>query len=588
MLVYGDHSRRVSPQAVIEDVGSTLSRVAAMAPGIERHSELVAAFIEMGEVAQGIADAEFEARGCDARSPAQDAAMAALLAMAEAIRRSWDSGFADAEPVPQDTLQVLSRMQLAQSLALKQPEGYAFYAVYPESYLQAASALSGLSPVRAIGIRSIGTGLAALVAVAAGPSQPVTVRPTGDPFRRTIRLSEDLAAELVSDPASRFAIIDEGPGFSGSSFGAVADFLEEKGVPSGQVHFFPSHANDLGPEANARHRERWRRAQRHVVDFDKLVLRATNPAHLLENWVSDLIGTPDGPLQDISGGAWRSRRFVQETEWPPSHIQQERRKFLMRAGGETWLLKFVGLGREGARKLELAQRLHQGGFVPEPASYRHGFLVEHWIEKARPLSRDGGNRAALVERLAAYIGFRARAFPAEQGASLAQLLAMARRNIGLGLSEDLARRVDEWEPDLASLARQVHPIRTDNRMHAWEWLRTPDDRLIKTDALDHHVGHDLVGCQDMTWDIAGANIEFGLSDREKAELCRGVERLTRRRVDPRLLAFSELCYAAFQLGHWTLAADALVGFPAEAARTRKATAVYARTLERLLLQHEAQ
>jgi hypothetical protein len=86
----------------------------------------------------------------------------------------------------------------------------------------------------------------------------------------------------------------------------------------------------------------------------------------------------------------------------------------------------------------------------------------------------------------------------------------------------------------------------------------------------------------VTWDIAGACIEFGLSDEEKADLCQGVERVTQRGADRRLLAFSELCYAAFQLGHWSLAAKALVGFPEEAQRTSAAAASYARTLEGLL------
>jgi hypothetical protein len=580
MLVYGDHSRTVSTRAVLDGIGRALRRVRAMPPGIERHGEFVAAFIEAGELAQGIADAEFEARGCDARSSAQDAAMALLVGMAEGIRLSWDSGFAEVEPMPVAALQMLTGVPLPESVILNQPEGYAFYALYPESYLQAASAVAGVKQV--IGIRSIGTGLAALVAASAGASRPVTVRPTGDPFRREIKLSEDMAAELVCDADARFAVADEGPGFSGSSFGAVADFLEERGVSSDKIHFFPSHANDLGPEASFRHRERWRRAARHAVDFDELVLHAANPAHRLESWVSDLTGPAGGPLEDISGGTWRSRRFAHDSEWPPSHVQQERRKFLLRAGSGTWLLKFVGLGREGARKLELARQLHAAGYAPEPVGYRHGFLVERWIEHGRNLRPDSDDRPALLARLTAYIGFRASAFPAELGASLTQLLAMARRNTASGLNEHVAERLDVWEPQLGEMQSQVHPVCTDNRLHAWEWLQTPDGAMLKTDAVDHHAAHDLIGCQDVTWDIAGAGIEFDLSGDEKAELCQGVERLTERRLDRRLLAFSELCYAAFQLGHWSLAAKALIGFPEEAQRTRTAATSYARMLERLL------
>ena len=67
----------------------------------------------------------------------------------------------------------------------------------------------------------------------------------------------------------------------------------------------------------------------------------------------------------------------------------------------------------------------------------------------------------------------------------------------------------------AGLKGAVRRVETDNRLHAWEWLHTPDGRLLKTDALDHHAGHDLIGCQDITWDIAGATVELDLSDRSE-------------------------------------------------------------------------
>ena len=187
-------------------------------------------------------------------------------------------------------------------------------------------------------------------------------------------------------------------------------------------------------------------------------------------------------------------------------------------------------------------------------------------------------------RLAAYIGFRAQCFAAapDDGASLAQLLAMARHNAASGVGATLAQRLDPWAGELAHLDRQVRRLRTDNRLHAWEWLRTSDGRLMKTDALDHHAAHDLVGCQDITWDIAGAGIEFGLAAAEQAQLCDAIECITRTAVDRRLLAFSQPCYAAFQFGYWSLAADALAGFPAEARRTRAAADAYGRVLARLI------
>lgn len=587
MLVYGDLARRVGTAAALDDLAKLLRRLSAMPPGIDRHADLVAAFIVIGELAQGIADAEFEARGVDDRSPAQDAAMAALMTMADAVRRSWQSAFLDLRPLPPDILDGLSNAGLPETVLVKRPEGYAFYALYPESYLEAASAMGRERAVRVIGIRSIGIGLAALVASALGAPAPVTMRPAGDPFRREIKVSDDLAAELLEAQDARFAIVDEGPGLSGSSFGAVADWLEARGVDPRRIHFFPSHPNDLGPMSAAPHWQRWQNASRHVVDFDELVLRAANPMHRLEAWVTGLIGSPEGPAEDISGGGWRRHRFPDEAGWPPCHVQQERRKFLVHVGGETWLLKFVGLGREGAEKLDMAKRLHAAGLAPEPAGYRHGFLIERWLESARPITPATLDRAALIERLAAYIGFRATTFPAgpHEGAPLALLLTMARRNTALGLNETLAKSLDRWHSKVAGLEDQVRRVRTDNRLHVWEWLCTPDGPLIKTDALDHHAAHDLIGCQDVTWDLAGAAAEFDLSQAETDELCRHVEHVTGRPLDQDLLAFSGLCYLAFQLGYWALAAESLAGFPAEAIRTRQAADRYGAklkaTIERL-------
>ena len=38
-----------------------------------------------------------------------------------------------------------------------------------------------------------------------------------------------------------------------------------------------------------------------------------------------------------------------------------------------------------------------------------------------------------------------------------------------------------------------------------------DPTLLKTDALDHSEGHDLIGCQDIAWDVVGAATELELS-----------------------------------------------------------------------------
>src|SRR3954462_12970168 len=281
MLVYGDVSHTESSNEKRARILDAVREAVAMTPGVERHGALVAAFIEAGELAQGVADAMFAEHGCDAR--AQDPAMALLMEAAGIVRLSWESGFRNIVPLAAERSIQLEAALLPESIRVKRPEGYAFYALYPEAYLEAAALGPRRENIRVIGIRSIGTGLAVMVAAALGAPAPATVRPAGHPFRRELALAPELAADLLAQPEARFAVVDEGPGLSGSSFGAVADFLEDHGVAPERIHFFPSHAGDLGPQASPRHRARWAKAPRHIVDFEALVLRARDPAHRLRS-----------------------------------------------------------------------------------------------------------------------------------------------------------------------------------------------------------------------------------------------------------------------------------------------------------------
>jgi hypothetical protein len=235
MLVYGDHEPTESPDTARRAALQACRGVAAEPIGLDRHAALVSAFIATSELAQGVADAEYRIRGCDAVAPAERAGLTALMLLAGEIERSWRSGFRVGAPVPRAVADRIAQCEHALPLRLRQAEGFAHYALYPESYLAAAAA-SGLGPrTRVIGLRSIGTGLAALVAAALRSGPPATLRPVGDPFRREIAMDPLLAADLQSDTGADFAIVDEGPGLSGSSFGAVVDWLEANGVASGYL-----------------------------------------------------------------------------------------------------------------------------------------------------------------------------------------------------------------------------------------------------------------------------------------------------------------------------------------------------------------
>ena len=551
MLVYGDRARRVDAAATLDALSCAIDGAFRLPPGVVRHGAMVEAFVGAGEYLQGVADGEMEEAGVDRRTPAQDAAMQLLMELARSVAASWGSGFAGGVPPCAGTLSVVRALAPAAPISCRTAEGHAYYAVYPEAYLEAARTAGWTSPPRVIGVRSIGAGLSAMVAVAAGSGPPQTVRPVGHPFDRRLSLAPQLRGAIVGEPAAAYAVVDEGPGLSGSSFGAVGDLLEDAGVPAQAITFMPSHGGEPGGMASTRRAQRWRSGHRVYKDFDAFCLAAERPEHRLEGWCRDLTGPLTEPLRDISGGGWREiagRRA-------PVIASLERRKFLARSDSGTWLLKFTGLGPDGRARSSRARILAAAGHTPEVLGLRHGFMVQRWCEDTGVLDPGRLDRDLMIDRLARYIAFRAERFPAgaDDGASLAELARMAEVNAMEGLGEavgaSLARR-------LSALARRVprqRRVHVDGRMHAWEWLTTSQGGLLKVDAVDHSRQHDLVGCQDAAWDVIGAGVELGLSAEETDLLARRTGRLAGAPLDRTLLEMFAVCYPAFQLGLWSLA-----------------------------------
>lgn len=497
MLVYGDHCDRVEARLWLGRVGEWLAQVASLS-GLERHSKLVGALVETGRIEQALADGgSGEAATLNAFN----------LELARCVIRSSESGYAETGELPH-----VPQIESSDAVEMRVPEGFAFYALYPEAYAAAARRLRLTGPPRIIGIRSIGTTLGAVVAAALGAPPPLTVRPSGDPFARQLELAPNSV-----DRGAHYVIVDEGPGLSGSSFGAVADALEAHGVPLDRICFMPAHGEELGPRASEAHRARWNSAQRVAAKVDT--------SFLAERF---------GPLDPFSTGE----------PW-------ERLKFIAHNAEGKILLKFAGLASVGERKLEMARALHAAGLSPEPLGLVHGFLAERWREDAVRLAAED----KPVEEIGHYIGTRARLFPAPEasGATTADLLAMCRRNLSQALRDEAAAALGRWSA--AGVSASAERVRTDNKLDRGEWLRLADGRLLKTDALDHHCGHDLIGCQDMAWDVAAAIVEFALDDDETRLLVRATEQASGRGVHPALLDFHRLAYCCFRIGQAKLAGE---------------------------------
>ncbi|GHD16497.1 hypothetical protein GCM10016234_24700 [Tianweitania populi] len=546
MWVYGDAQRAGKTHDLAARIAGTLDHLGDCPQGIVRHAEIVTAFVDASELIQGLIDAAFHERGFDAETPEQERLTGLLFDLAKLVESSWRTGFVE-QDVPAALVSAMADFARDQpgEVTTRSAEGYSIYALYPETYLEAARA-SGLgADTIVIGIRSIGLSLSCLVAAAMNAQAPISLRPVGDPFARRIEADPQLLQAVLARGEAPIAIVDEGPGLSGSSFFAVADWLEGGGVERDRLHFFPSHGGEPGGQASADHRKRWRAASRHTGDFDETLLHEGR----LQEWITDLLGPLDCPLQDLSWGNWKG-----EGDRSPVDARLERRKCLAHTSDGSFLLKFAGLGSEGQRKFDVAETLFAAGFAVEPIATLHGMIVERWID-SEPLT-DRYDRAGLLDTLGRYLALRATLPAHNEGASLTLLADVAAFNAGQAFGEEAAESVRRLTKDAATMQRLVHPVDADNRLHQWEWRVTADGQLIKTDALDHSSAHDLVGCQDIAWDLAGAIVEHHLTVEESSFLASQVGSLSKREIECDLVDLLVPCYLGFQTGLWSMALDA--------------------------------
>ena len=350
MLVFGD-LETIEPAREALSRCSARFRAALNGPaGPARHAALVNAYIETSRLAQGCVDAQFAIDEADALTPLHEAAIAALRAMARVIAHSWAGDDPAAQGWDGDAIAKLCALAPDGDVKARIAEGFAFYALFPEACFQASC--NNDRDCVVIGVRSIGMALAPLLAETLHASLCFTVRPSGHPFARVCRLAPGLRDLVRARAGARFAIIDEGPGLSGSSFGSVADALEEIGVARGSIEFYPSHNGEPGAASSAAHRHRWAAARKRVLNSRAPERRALAGFDI---------------LRDMSGGLWRETGANNNA---PANRPYERRKLLARDAQGLWLATFIGLGDIGERKTRMANALSQAGFAPTRTAIR--------------------------------------------------------------------------------------------------------------------------------------------------------------------------------------------------------------------------
>jgi hypothetical protein len=237
--------------------------------------------------------------------------------------------------------------------------------------------------------------------------------------------------------------------------------------------------------------------------------------------------------------------------------------------------RFAGLGRTGREKLERARLLADLGFTPVVSGLRGGFLERRWTI-GTPL-RQSAATPASVDRMGDYLAAIGKSFRTEGAARVDDVVEMIRINVKEAAG---AETFDALARPLTAAARFDEPaVALDGRMLPHEWIAA-DGPLIKIDAIDHHADDFFPGCRDIAWDVAGAIVEFSMTEAAAAALVRRYRRASGDAAIDSRIAFYRLAYLAYRVGYAALAAETLRGTD-DGARFAALTARYRRSLEAL-------
>jgi hypothetical protein len=543
MLVYGHRTVSLNVSAFLRQFDSRLARL----PAAPDHDAVIDLLVDWGEAESAVADFFLPERDDEVEELATWRTISD--AVAEAACASWEqdaAARAEALARARTPLARLLTTTAAGDVRSKSAEGFSHYGLYPEQYMEAARRFAREcrpAAVLCVGLRSVGSILAHVVAATLRrhgvPAATRSVRPRGHPFDRRLELTERLRT-LLSDVGPRHvAVVDEGPGLSGSSFAAATNLFVAAGVRPERIVMFPSWQPAADNLRSPAARDAWTRHLSVAATFEDVCL------------VNGRLFGTTLVTADLSGGQWRERCFASADEWPAVQPQHERRKYLI--GGGDAIRRFAGLGRRGAAIHDRAATLAGAGFVPDAVALTHGFLEQRWIP-ATPLTTATAASRPVLDRFAEYLAFVRWRFATGDADSVDEIHEMATVNASEGVGPWTTAPID----GLAADAREFSEPRVavDGRMLPHEWIAS-GDRLVKTDALDHHDDDFWPGCRDIAWDVAGASVECELGPDASRYLVAAYERKSGDRTIAERLPFYETAYLAYRLAYTTLAAETL-------------------------------
>jgi hypothetical protein len=421
---------------------------------------------------------ELETAFADIGSPAEST----LATITDGLAARACDQPSDLEPL----LGLLDRIQAVGHVLCSHPEGFSYYGLNPLDFAVITTHLQPHLGLHAavIGIRSVGSTLGAVVAAVLRAGnltvERITVRPEGEPYKRSMNFRQRQLDWIKGrlQVGAEFLIVDEGPGFSGSTLLSVAQGCEKAGVPRDRITLICSRPID----------DRFTHG-----GWDEL----KNYRCLVSGYGKRIPAEAD---RQAGAGVWREMLYADASDWPACWTDLERIKHLSVEGAA--LFKFEGLGRFGALARRQAQMLADAAFSPALLGFEDGF-ARYRFEEARPLNRQDLTWDLLTQ-MAEYCAFRARNLAAAF-ATPESLLNMMQVNLKVEFDRD------NPFSDLPIAA----PVYPDCRMMPYEWILTRDGRILKTDSVGHGEGHQIPGPADIAWDLAGVVVEWNLSHSEK-------------------------------------------------------------------------
>jgi hypothetical protein len=544
MLVYDDRTIARNGTDAWHDVRSVVTSLVGVPTS---YDDLITALIAFGVFESAVADALCATR--DDANPLLSRLRGICEALGTAAAAASVGDRKDVEPWSLDAAlncETLHSVTWPNVVALRVPEGYAYYGLFPESYAHAvAEWAERTKPARVLclGLRSIGTSLSAIAAGALRlrgfHARSWTLRPRGDPFDRRIDLAPELVAAL--EPAACWIlIVDEGPGLSGSSMTATAAAMSAVGVADDRIIFVPSWRPSADRFVSRSATARWVRHAAVVPSFDA-VYRTLTAEGILRN---DAI--------DISAGQWRASFHVPQP-WPAVQPQHERRKYLMR-GNTRSIARFAGLGTYGHVALQRAQELSDHRWTAPPVTLRRGFLDSVAVT-GRPM-RITDISDGFLRHATRYIAWLRTHASHQNVARIEPLAEMLRTNVRETCGDEFLAAVETLCQDAAAFAEPATAV--DARLMPYEWLSF-DNGWMKTDALDHYRDHFFPGCCDSAWDVAGLLVEFDIDDRSALTV---IEEYAKETADTQIakrLPFYRAAYTAFRAAYCAMAGSTLSG-----------------------------